>query len=304
MAVHEYDKILTRLISILTKLHNGETPTTKELAEEFNVSGRTILRDMDERLTSFPIYKDKNRWKMQDGFKLEKVQSFEDELVLNILEKFADDIGGAFATKTHVLLDKLKNDDLNPVYTKLNIEDITDRFGDVKLLEQAIQNKNIIECTYDNEINEPYDEILKPLKIVNYEGFWYLVGLDEDDYVRKLYLKKILNLKITSEIFQSNAKIDEMLKNSISVWFQSDREVFKVLLHADKAIAKYFKRKPLPTQKILATDTDGSIEFEISITYKMEIIPIIKYWMPHLRVLEPQWLLDEVHDDVKEFLKS
>ena len=34
-----YDKTLTRLIGILTKLAAGEQPTTKELAEEFGVGG-------------------------------------------------------------------------------------------------------------------------------------------------------------------------------------------------------------------------------------------------------------------------
>ena len=35
---HDYDKALTRLVSILTKLYNGEQLSVKDLAEEFNVS--------------------------------------------------------------------------------------------------------------------------------------------------------------------------------------------------------------------------------------------------------------------------
>ncbi|WP_373072184.1 helix-turn-helix transcriptional regulator [Sulfurimonas sp.] len=303
MAKHEYDKILTRLINILSILNDGEQPTTKELAERFNVADRTILRDM-ERLSSFPIYKDSKRWKMQDGFKLEKNNSFEEEVVLGILEEFSSSIGGKFSIKAHQLLDKLKNDELNPIYTKLNIEDIGDKFDEIKILEDAIKNKNILECIYDDEFNEPYKEILKPLKIVNYEGFWYLVALDEDDYVRKLYLKKVSNIKVKDEVFKTSTKIDEMLNDSISIWFQSDREPFDIHLYVGSDIAKYFRRKPLPTQKLHSVNQDGSLEIIVTITYEMEIIPIVKYWMPHLRVIEPKWLDDKIAEDVREFLNE
>jgi len=293
MAKHEYDKILTRLTNILSLLNDGKSLSTKELAIEFNVQDRTILRDM-KRLSSFPIYKDKRKWKMQDGYKLEKTNSYEDELVLDILEKFADSIGGKLATKSHDLLNKLKNDDINPIYTKLNIEDIGDKFDEIKIIENAIANKNIIKCIYDNEVDKPMQEIVKP----------HLVALDENEYVRKLYLKQVSSITILNDKFESSTKIQEMLENSVSIWFQSDRESFDVHLYVDASIAKYFKRKPLTTQKLLGVNQDGSLEICVSITYEMEIIPIVKYWMPYLRVLEPRWLNDMLADDVKKFLDN
>jgi transcriptional antiterminator len=48
---HDYDKILTRLTQILSKLYQGEQLQPKDLADEFNVSLRTIQRDFkDEEL--------------------------------------------------------------------------------------------------------------------------------------------------------------------------------------------------------------------------------------------------------------
>jgi predicted DNA-binding transcriptional regulator YafY len=47
---HDYDKILTRLVNILSKLNDGEALSVKELAEEFGVSTKTIQRDFNERL--------------------------------------------------------------------------------------------------------------------------------------------------------------------------------------------------------------------------------------------------------------
>jgi len=299
---HDYDKILTRLTTILAKLNSGKSLSVKALAEEFNVSSKTIQRDFNERLTGFPIYQDGRKWKMQDDFKIEKINSLQEQLVLDIIEKITEGIGGSFASTSHKLISRLKNEDFNPIYTKLNIEDISDKLEEIKNLELAIKNKNVIHCTYNNEVDKPQKEVLKPLKIVNYEGFWYLVALNQNEYVRKLYLKQISTIKITDKKFTSNTKLEDMLENSINIWFQSDREPFEVKLYADEVAAKYFKRRPLPTQKIESINQDGSIEFNVTITYEMEITPIIKYWLPHLKVLEPLWVQEMIDEDLRVYL--
>ena len=301
---HEYDKILTRLTTTLSRLNDGEALSVKELASDYNVSTKTIQRDFNEKLRGFPIYQEKKKWKMQEGFKVEKVKTVQEQLVLDIMEKMAEEIGGNFYTTAHHLFNKIKNEEFNPIYTKLNIEDISDKLTEIQILEQAIKSKKIISCCYDDEKEAPRTEILKPLKIVNYEGFWYLVALDEDEYVRKLYLKKVTNVVITKGPFTTPTEIDTLLENSINIWFQSDREPFEVILHADAEIVKYFKRKPLPTQRIMNTYSDGSVDFVVTITYEMEIIPIIKYWLPHLRVVDPSWIEEVITEELKSYIKG
>jgi len=81
---HDYDKILTRLTKILSKLNDGEELSVIELAKEFNVSTRTIQRDFNERLAPFfPIYQKNKKWVMDEGYKIEKVNFIEDEIILN-----------------------------------------------------------------------------------------------------------------------------------------------------------------------------------------------------------------------------
>ena len=300
---HDYDKILTRLTVILSKLNDGEALSVKALAEEFNVNGRTIQRDFNERLVSFPIYQENKKWKMQDGFRVEKTKSLEDEIVLDIIEKITEGIGGKFATKSHKLLAKIKNEDFNPIYTKLNIEDISGKFSEIQILENAIKEKVEIECHYDDEKHSIYKTTIKPLKIANYEGFWYLIALREDT-LQKYYLKNITNVKITTNTFKSDSKLESLLENSVSIWFQKDKEPFEVRIYANKIAAKYFKRRPLPTQQVENLSQDGSMEFVIKITHEMEILPIIKYWLPHMRVIEPQWIQDEIDEDLKGYLNG
>jgi len=300
---HDYDKILTRLTVILSKLNDGESLSVKELAKEFNTSDRTIQRDFNERLVSFPIYQKNKKWKMQDGFRVEKTKSLEDELVLDIIEKITEGIGGKFSTKAHKLLSKIKNEDFNPIYTKLNIEDISDQFHDIQILESAIRNKKAVTCSYNDERYPVYTTTLKPLKIVNFEGFWYLVAM-KGDTLKKYYLKNISHPQVTQESFTTDSKLEQLLDNSISVWFQKDVEPFEVRLYADKNATKYFKRRPLPTQKVDSLNSDGTMEFSVSITHEMEILAVIKYWIPHLFVIEPEWLREIVQEDLEVYTKK
>jgi predicted DNA-binding transcriptional regulator YafY len=301
---HDYDKTLTRLRVILQRLNDGESLGVKELADDFGVSTRTIQRDFNEKLvSSYPIFQENKKWKMQDGFKIEKIRDIDDKIVLDIIEKITDSIGGNFAIKGKKLLNKIKNEEYSPIYTKLNIEDVSDMISDINLLEIAIKNKTTIECSYVYDTDKRYDTTLKPLRIVNYEGFWYLIAIHKDD-VKKYYLKEIKNIKLTETVFTVDTKIDNLLANSISIWFNENTEPFTIKLLALKGASKYFTRRPLPTQIISSINSDDdSIEFDIKITHEMEILPIIKYWIPYLKVLEPKWLDDIVKQDLKEYLK-
>jgi len=300
---HNYDKILTRLTHILARLNDGEALSVKDLAEEFNVSSKTLQRDFNERLHDFPIYQDKRKWKMQDGFKIEKTKALEEQLVLDIIEKMTESIGGKFAMTSHKLLSKIKNEDFNPIYTKLNIEDISDKFSEIQMIEKAIKNKIELECSYENEREGIFRTKIQPLKIVNYEGFWYLVAM-RDNYVEKYYLKTLSNIKKTSISFRVKENIEELLENSINIWFKSDIEPFEVKIYADTIATKYFKRRALPTQVVESLSQDGTMEFIVTITDEMEIIPIIKYWLPHLRVLEPLWISEIIDEDLKNYFKE
>jgi len=104
---YEHDTTLTRLINIIKKLNEGEALSVKELALEFNVSDRTVQRDFNERLVSlYPIYQEKRRWKMQDGYKIQKAKSTEETIILDILDKMTDGLGVKFSHKAKKLLSK------------------------------------------------------------------------------------------------------------------------------------------------------------------------------------------------------
>ncbi len=302
---HDYDKAMTRLITILQRLYEGESLSVTELANEFGVSTRTIQRDFNEKLIQFPIIKDGKKWKMQEGFHLEKLKGIEEQLVLDLLEKMSENFGARFSQKAKNLLSKIKNPAISPIYTNLNIEDISSYLDVLTKIEKAILNKQLISCKYHIDTNS-FDIKIKPLKVANFEGFWYLLAFDtKNNVLKKYHIKSISNVNILQERFSISKDLDNSLQNAINIWFNTKNKPFEVILQIDSEVSKYFQRKPIcKSQTITSIDSiDESMELSVKITHAMEIIPTILHWIPRIKVLEPKWLNDEIKKLIKEYIE-
>ncbi len=113
---------------------------------------------------------------------------------------------------------------------------------------------------------------------------------------RQLLLRNISRIRIDD--------IKEMLAKAHSVWFDPDVEPFEVRLFIDGSVAKYFERKPILGQRVEGRDSDGSLEVVVKITDAMEIIPLVKTWLPTIHVLEPEWLDEEIREDIEAYLEK
>lgn len=179
----------------------------------------------------------------------------------------------------------------HPIFTGINSESLNDEHIELfEQIEEAIKNKYEITFRYQD-----YDFLVKPLKLVFFDGFWYMLCFDSKakDTFKKFHLKSIQNLKLLENSFEVSQDIEEQLRHANSIWFDL-KEPFSVRLFIEKEIRKYFERKPLPSQMFMGEDKDGS----------MEILPIINYYIPHIKVLEPQWLADIVKEKVTRYLKE
>jgi predicted DNA-binding transcriptional regulator YafY len=49
---------------------------------------------------------------------------------------------------------------------------------------------------------------------------------------------------------------------------------------------------------------DGSMDISIEITNDNEIIPVVKYWLPHIKVLEPSRISKQIEEDLLLYDKT
>lgn len=282
-----YDKTLTRLILILTKLSNNELPTPKELAEEFGVGIRTIQRDLYERLAYFPIEKDSSeKLRFIDGFSLDKSTLENDEMLLVYLSlSQLKEISKSFENKINNVISKLLTPTFNtPYHIKATSFQKLDSCNNlIKDIEFCIKNEFISQL----KLNENLITI-HPYKIVSFNGIWYLLANEiETNRVKSFLINDITNIIPSKEKYKIDKNIDEILSNVHSAWFE-DGNSFEVKILVYKEIAYFFKlKKVISTQKILNENVDGSLIISFEVSHYEDIDNIIKSWLPHIEVLEP-----------------
>ncbi len=281
--------------------NNVHGMTIAELAKELDVSTKTIQRDLYEVLKGLGAVKEGRNWKIDPKLANDDLNTNE-RLILGILDEMAKSAGKIFYSKAHSLLTQITQQLEHPIFANVNGEYLEEKNIELfENIEKAIKEKNEIKFDY-----EKYNFHVKPLKLAFFDGFWYLLALhihNNKETFKKYHLKTIRNVQALNKTFEIPALVEERLKYANSVWFNLD-EQFVVRLFIDKEIKKYFERKPLRGQTIIGEDKDGSIEIEIKISNTMEILPLILYYIPYIKVLEPQSLADEIKNRVQGYLKE
>jgi predicted DNA-binding transcriptional regulator YafY len=90
----------------------------------------------------------------------------------------------------------------------------------------------------------------------------------------------------------------ENIQNAMTLYGEP---IKKATCKASAKIAIYFQKdmKPfLSSQKYIRTCDDGSIDFELSYTQAIEVLPFIKQWLPDIKILEPKSLIDTLKKDI------
>lgn len=299
---HNYDKALFRYTQIIAKLYGGAKLSNIELSEEFQVSTRTIQRDFAKLVLLFPIFRDKKLWQLREDFEFKENLSIEDDITLKLLSQASKSFDTTFSKRADKLLSRIDDNINSPIYTKIEMEDISHKLTEFSQIEKAINSNHKIEITYNLD-DYSYETIINPYKIVNFEGFWYLIAKRKGN-LRRYYLQNIFNVGILEDRFRKSKNIEDLISNAINIWFD-ETDSFEVELLIDVSISKYFMRKPISkTQRLKEFDEDGNMIVTLDVTHEKEIIPIVKYWLPHIKVLKPVGLNKKIQDDVKKFLDN
>ena len=145
-----HDTLALRLSMILTKLNSAESFTVKELAEEFNVSTRTIQRDIKERLSYIPIEKNGDYYSME-SYALGKL-GFED------IKNFAtlSGIKTLYPSLSNEFITDVLNTKLNSAYLIKNqgFEDISLQKDWFETMSAAIIKKVLLALNIKKKIEQ------------------------------------------------------------------------------------------------------------------------------------------------------
>ena len=292
-SIHE--RLADRLANILTKLNMGYQLSIKELASEFGVSTRTISRDFDRINTYLPLLQDNENKKFY--------------LDLNYLGKIAPKDIRNFAQLSGIshlypsldmsFLRELLDSRAHQIYSAkgYSFEDASQFKELFKVLGKAIQEQRQIGFLYKGE-----SRLVQPYRLIHHHGSWYLAAVRKDQ-LRTYRISHIQLMHATHEYpqFIPDQDIVKVVEDDDSIWFGQDKQ--EIILSVDSQVAFYFKQRSiLPEQQIVKELNDGGLLVSSKINHDMQLLPLIRFWIPHLKIVNPEGLQEELEIDLKKYL--
>jgi len=199
-----------RLLSIVIYLLNHNIVSAAKLAERFEVSKRTILRDIEHiSLSGVPIQSisgAKGGYSIMEGYKLDG-RIINDEERTTIITALQGLLSAYDNNRYNKALEKLSS--IFPQKQAQNIfldfgasgenEEIQNR---LKTLENAINDKRVVDISYENAIGQATSRLVEPIAL-NYRWYaWYLLAFctSKQDY-RIFKVARIIKLEPTETKF-------------------------------------------------------------------------------------------------------
>ncbi|MCO8055712.1 helix-turn-helix transcriptional regulator [Acinetobacter towneri] len=294
-SIHE--RLADRLANILTKLNMGYQLSIKELASEFGVSTRTISRDFDRLNTYLPLLQD--------------IESKKYYLDLNYLGKIAPKDIRNFAQLSGInhlypsldisFLRELLDSRAHQIYSAkgYSFEDVSQFKELFKVLGKAIQEQRQISFVYKGE-----PRLVQPYRLIHHHGSWYLAAVRKNQ-LRTYRISHIQLMQSPHEDsqFVPDPNIVKLVENDDSIWFGQDKQ--EIILSIDSQVAFYFKQRSiLPEQQIVRELGDGGLLVSSKINHDMQLLPLIRFWIPHLKIVNPGRLQNEMEKGLKEYISS
>jgi predicted DNA-binding transcriptional regulator YafY len=296
MTTDNHDTLVYRLAQILVKFNQGEKLDPQTLADEFGVNLRTIQRDLNVRFAYLPLQKTGGRYHLDPAF-LGKLSTRD-------IERFAGLAG------VRGLFPSLSDDFLRDIFdTRIqsallvkghHYENLAGKEAAFRQLEQAIIARCHVTFDYAKDEGTKSYASVAPYKLMNHKGIWYLAARDGDK-VKTFSFTKIERLRLLDTHFTPDPDIDKTLAEEDGIWMGEDKK--EIVLKIASEVAGYFKRRRLIANQVIEKELeDGGLIVSAKVGHLNQVLPIVRYWIPHIRIISPEYLQAEIEKGLAEYL--
>lgn len=277
---------LARLFEIVQILLTEKKVTAEKLACHFEVSKRTIYRDIETlTLAQIPVYSEKGRYGgigLIKNFTIDK--SFLSQNEQNEILFALQSLNVVQYSKNNITLTKL-----NSIFNRKAddwIEVDFSRYGEndsilFEKIKNSILEKKVIKFIYFNTKGKNSKRTVEPLKLWFKEKAWYLFAYcHKKKDIRQFKIARIKNLELTCEHFERELKKED-LKNQNNV----NGKGTKIVIEIDKSQAYRVYDEFL--EESIAKKENGNFEITIEIFENEWLYGYLLSFGEHLKVLKP-----------------
>jgi predicted DNA-binding transcriptional regulator YafY len=102
-------------------------------------------------------------------------------------------------------------------------------------------------------------------------------------------------------IFQHSKEILTQLEAEESIWFGQDKQ--EAILTISAEVADHFRQRSLlPLQQIVKEMDNGALIISSQYVSSLQLLSLIRFWMPHIHVVSPDSLQSELMDGLKAYI--
>lgn len=287
-----------RIANMAKRLIDGETLTVNAMAKEFNVDARTIKRDF-KHLDIFDLIRDKSGVRMSNSYhsQLLKIRSEAG------LQEFHD-LTGVIKKGNQKGNKNQESKEINYVenvpktgYQKLSKHEISG--NNYSKVIKAIEDRQLIQFEYINSNgNKASFKDVQPYLIRRFNEAYYLISVHKNK-IKPFRLEGMKVLWPYSSFNFCPIKDKQINDNKTIYYGEKTRAEIKV----DGSAIHYFERKTiLPDQGDIIKQKDGSYIVECFYAAELEILPVIKWWIPRVQIINPIELRHKLENELREYL--
>ena len=293
---NEHVKLAQRITDMLCQLNEGKALDTKQLAEKYEVSRRTLQRDINERLMiALPMLglNEQGFYTLPDNY----LGQLNDDDIRHF--SMLSGVSDLFPNMDRQFLRRILNENAKSVYESKGQfnEDGTKFKALFEQLEPAILNRHKLTLYYKGGYH-----LLEPYKLINHRSCWYLAAV-KDEKLKAYRLSFVKDVVVHSDqpIFQHSKEILTQLEAEESIWFGQDKQ--EAILTISAEVADHFRQRSLlPFQQIVKEMDDGGLLVSSQYVSSLQLLSLIRYWMPHIHVVSPDSLQSELMDGLKAYI--
>ncbi len=293
-------QVNNRLFEIVYILMQKRKATAKELADRFEVSTRTIYRDIETLSTAnIPIYASKGKdggIGLLDEYVLNKTILSEEEqnqilFALQGMKKVKGQDEKDILEKLSIFFNKKINDWIKIDFSNWgNIQE--ERFD---IIKSAILNKQLVQFTYYNSNGEESKRIVEPLQIWFKDKSWYLVSYCKlkQDY-RIFKIARIKEVKMLQEHFERELPKEENEQYNFKI-IELELEINKAMTYR---VYDEFESKEITKKE------DGNFIIKVKYPENEWVYGYILSFGEYAKVLNPTYAKSIIKDKLQKTLKN
>lgn len=311
-------KRFDRLVAILIQLQSKKTVKAQELAERFQVSLRTIYRDIRSlEVAGVPIYGEAGiGYSLVDGYRLPPVMFTRDEAgsfvaAEKLMQGFTDkNLGAHFQSAMFKIKSVLHGPEKNWVESldsQISIHSAEKSFNEktpnaLDIFFESLAEKKRVVLDYQSLKQEkPVSREIEPVGLFHENRFWYILGYCHlrKDY-RQFRLDRIHGIERTEKAFAlEHGTVDDHRQKD------DTREKQEVRIFVNKKVAPHLKYERDYFGFVSETEKGKEVEMRFMVPENDQGFPRwFLMFADHAQILEPESMKKQVEKILHKAVKK